>query len=593
MKKIHLRLIFLIAGRLALVLVALLILYRYELSRLSIIKKDVEEQKKYLVDKIVDLKSKPLSNLAFDYTYWDDMVKFVNDPFTEKSKNWASQSIETALPTYEANLACVYSKNFELVYTIDNLKKDTLIPLDLKIIKKAFFKSKSANFFISTSHGLLEVRGYSIHPSFDFSRVTPPKGYFIVARLWSQSYVDELSKLTQTKIKLTPIVDNIIDNDDYNKDHIVHFSKLLYDCDNKPIMKIDVNTESGTIRDLVVLSQRTLFVSIIFLFFIMLLVSFFSFYSIRKPISSLIKSFQHEDASLITKLAKKEKSEFGILANLVISFLDQKNALLNKQAEIYETKVRLYALIDNLPFLAWLKDKDCKFTAVNEPYAKLCGFTIKEIIGKTDYDLWPKNYAQTNVDSDKEVMQTKQQRFFDEKITVLKGEPWYEVYKKPIINRNGEVIGVTGFARDITHRKITERATKIQRDLIKTMIDALDDSIIITTLDGIVMECNNTTLNVFNVSSKESFIGSSIFDLFHDKIKDQVQIIVQEVIDNDVIKELDYKYYSKDGHRHTLKSNISLVKNANGVPTFLVAKTKSSKINKPRKKTEKSSPNEV
>ena len=37
------------------------------------------------------------------------------------------------------------------------------------------------------------------------------------------------------------------------------------------------------------------------------------------------------------------------------------------------------AILDNIPDIAWLKDTQGRFIAVNQPFAKACGFKLEEI----------------------------------------------------------------------------------------------------------------------------------------------------------------------------------------------------------------------
>jgi len=48
------------------------------------------------------------------------------------------------------------------------------------------------------------------------------------------------------------------------------------------------------------------------------------------------------------------------------------------------------AMLSNIPDLAWLKDREMRFIAVNEPFGKACGLKPGELAGKTDLDIWLK-----------------------------------------------------------------------------------------------------------------------------------------------------------------------------------------------------------
>ncbi len=66
-----------------------------------------------------------------------------------------------------------------------------------------------------------------------------------------------------------------------------------------------------------------------------------------------------------------------------------------KEAEtlLKETLLQQKAILDNIPDMAWLKDIDSRYIAVNEQFSKACGQTTENIIGKTDHDVWEKSFA--------------------------------------------------------------------------------------------------------------------------------------------------------------------------------------------------------
>lgn len=115
------------------------------------------------------------------------------------------------------------------------------------------------------------------------------------------------------------------------------------------------------------------------------------------------------------------------------------------------------AILSNLPFMVWLKDTKGVLLAANEPYAKMCNTTVSNLIGKTDYDLFPKENADIYVEDDRKVMEQKKTVFTEEMISGPDGPRWHETYKTPLIDSNGEVVGTTGFSRDITERKEIDR----------------------------------------------------------------------------------------------------------------------------------------
>jgi len=124
------------------------------------------------------------------------------------------------------------------------------------------------------------------------------------------------------------------------------------------------------------------------------------------------------------------------------------------ERKLQKTLIRRNAILDNIPDMAWLKDKDGKFLAVNGPFAKACGISREELLGKTDFDFWPQELAERYRDDDEQVMKTRKRKSIEETLVHTEAQDvWIETIKSPIYDENGDVMGTTGIARDITERK--------------------------------------------------------------------------------------------------------------------------------------------
>ncbi len=128
------------------------------------------------------------------------------------------------------------------------------------------------------------------------------------------------------------------------------------------------------------------------------------------------------------------------------------------------------ALIDNFPFLVWLKDADGRFLAVNRPFAEACGRGAPaEVAGKTDLDVWPRELAEAYRADDREVMASGRRQQVEEQIERDGRRDWFETYKTPVFDARGRVRGTLGFARNVTERKLAEQrlqALQRQTDLL-------------------------------------------------------------------------------------------------------------------------------
>jgi PAS domain S-box-containing protein len=144
-----------------------------------------------------------------------------------------------------------------------------------------------------------------------------------------------------------------------------------------------------------------------------------------------------------------------------------------KRAEevLRETLLQQAAILNNIPDIAWLKDRNGRYIAVNNQFSRLTNFTNAEIVGRTDFDLSPGHVARRYVEGDILVMNSREQKVFEEFQTDRNGNTfWAETVKTPIMNSLGEVVGTTGISRDITERKQAELLIQNRRITLEKVI---------------------------------------------------------------------------------------------------------------------------
>ena len=119
---------------------------------------------------------------------------------------------------------------------------------------------------------------------------------------------------------------------------------------------------------------------------------------------------------------------------------------------------RMAAILDNIPDLAWVKDVEGRYIAANQVMARTMGFSDSgEFIGKTDFDISPKEMAQAHRTSDAEVMASGE-RMRIEELHRLPGESkiWFETIKTALRDVDGRIVGTVGISRDLTERMLAE-----------------------------------------------------------------------------------------------------------------------------------------
>lgn len=143
----------------------------------------------------------------------------------------------------------------------------------------------------------------------------------------------------------------------------------------------------------------------------------------------------------------------GEVYSVLITIVDM-SELKKMQDEVASYQSQQRAILDNLPDIAWLKDKNSNFIAVNEAFGKSFGVKPSEMSGKNDYDIADKPMAEHYREDDREVMRTGKKKVIEEPLVIKGGKTIIiETIKTPFRNDKGEIVGTAGIARDITLRK--------------------------------------------------------------------------------------------------------------------------------------------
>lgn len=131
-----------------------------------------------------------------------------------------------------------------------------------------------------------------------------------------------------------------------------------------------------------------------------------------------------------------------------------KNKILQKQnKKLLKIKDSFDAFLDHTSDYVYIKDFKHRFVFVSEPFAKITGHKNRyEIIGKTDFDIFPLKDAEVYYKEQKNVIEHgKELVGIEEPYHNEDGElRWISTSKKPLYDSSGNVTGLIGISRDIT-----------------------------------------------------------------------------------------------------------------------------------------------
>jgi PAS domain S-box-containing protein len=113
--------------------------------------------------------------------------------------------------------------------------------------------------------------------------------------------------------------------------------------------------------------------------------------------------------------------------------------------------VMMTSVMNSMPDIVFYKDTDGVYRGGNNAWAALSGKPLDQLIGKTDFDLFPENVAASFASYDKEMLAAGKARRNDEWLTYPDGRRVYvETLKTPWLDKDGKVLGVLGICREIS-----------------------------------------------------------------------------------------------------------------------------------------------
>ena len=203
--------------------------------------------------------------------------------------------------------------------------------------------------------------------------------------------------------------------------------------------------------------------------------------------------------------------------------------ILNKHFNQYNL---FQKLIDNIPDHIYIKDKKSRFVIVNKATADFLGKKPEDLIGKTDFDLFPEEKAKEYFNDEIRVMK-KGEPITDnvEKLIYSGKEFWMSSSKIPWYDRNGKIMGTMGISRDITKRKQSEDdLLSREKSLFDSLMDNITESIFYKDLNSRFIRINTACAEKFGIKNPEQAVGKTDFDFFSEEHAKQAYEDEQNVI---------------------------------------------------------------
>ena len=227
------------------------------------------------------------------------------------------------------------------------------------------------------------------------------------------------------------------------------------------------------------------------------------------------------------------------------------------EKELKESERKIKSILDSSPAVVFVKDLTGKYIFINKLYEKLFHISEKKIIGKTDYDIFPKEAADKFRGADLKVLKANKAIDIEEKVPQDDGIHYYISSKFPLYDLKGNAYAVCGIATDITNRKKAEEEIKESERKYRTLLENIPQKIFFKDRNSVYITCNDNYARDLRIKPEE-IAGKTDFNFFPKKLAEKYRADDKKVITSG-IKEDIIEEYIPDGGKlfaHTIKTPV-------------------------------------
>lgn len=144
-----------------------------------------------------------------------------------------------------------------------------------------------------------------------------------------------------------------------------------------------------------------------------------------------------------------------------VSELEQSELELRHVKDELQSKEQLlHFILNNSPNVILVKNLNHQYVLINRLYEKLFNLQPGWILGRTDYDIFPREVAANCIEFDRQIMESGKAVTYEMQVPLEDGVHTYFENKFPLFNQEGQLYGIAAISTDITELKNTEESLR-------------------------------------------------------------------------------------------------------------------------------------
>ncbi len=286
----------------------------------------------------------------------------------------------------------------------------------------------------------------------------------------------------------------------------------------------------------------------------------------------------------------------------------------HKQTEeqLFKNEALLQSIIDSSTRVIYLKDKEGRYITINCQFELLFRIDERDARGKTDFDIFPPEYAEVFRGNDRKVIETGLPMEFEEVALLDDGPHTYLSNKFPMFDSAGGLYAICGISTDITEQKRLQEMYQSARDvlwdevekrtaklvetnqalllvnkqketalealqrsdrLLRTIIEAEPECVKIFGRDGVLSLMNPAGLKMIEADSTEEIQGRNVYPLVVAEDRAAFQSLTEAIFRGESGR-LEFDIIGLKGTRRTLETHAVPLRDSLGNITSALAVTR-------------------
>jgi PAS domain S-box-containing protein len=278
---------------------------------------------------------------------------------------------------------------------------------------------------------------------------------------------------------------------------------------------------------------------------------------VEEELALLNATLEERVADRTAHAAQRELELSRVNATLEQEVAERRRA----EQALRESEAFSQTLVESLPLNVFRKDLEGRVVFANQRYCDNLGIPYHQLLGKTDFDLFPPELAGKYRGDDRQVVETEKTWEDIEQHRRPDGQNSYvHVLKAPVRNADGAIVGTQGMFWDVTPRFQAEQAQRRSDARFRRLVESNVIGVMICNLSGQIFEANDAYLELVGYTRQDLAEGRVNWEAMtppEHRAKDEHA--VAQLRAHGTAIPWEKEYIRKDGRRVPVLLGVTLV----------------------------------